>query len=297
VSSFPNALCFLLCCDDDSFSSCSIAVSVFFLSSLFHCSLLLSFLLPFVSCVWIGGGWCGWGDYSSDQYCRAVGSSVNKMASVDGPSFPPLIISVNNLLILQRLLPLLHLLPCWSTREFPLDTARCGPCCELFHILWILYCFCLMPTWSRFQYPSSYTVPVSRLVINAECCTLTIDLMHCGVRFLLCELFNYTFPLLTVHVLVRPSLRALPSIVQISSVCWGCGAYLSENLPVARCSSRKSWCACRSCARWFYRSCLVVRKAKSTRRDLIIRIMSSTFVHSGRLATLFTSCCVILKSL
>jgi len=26
--------------------------------------------------------------------------------------------------------------------------------------------------------------------------------MNCGVRFLLCEVFNYTFPLLTVHVLV-----------------------------------------------------------------------------------------------
>ena len=26
--------------------------------------------------------------------------------------------------------------------------------------------------------------------------------MHCGVRFLLCEVFNYTFPLLTVHILV-----------------------------------------------------------------------------------------------
>ena len=91
VSSVPNALCVLLFCDDDSFSSCSIAVSVLFLASLFHCSLLLSFfLLPFASCIWIGGGWCGWGDYSSDQYCRAVGSSVNKMASVDGPSFPHL---------------------------------------------------------------------------------------------------------------------------------------------------------------------------------------------------------------
>jgi len=36
-----------------------------------------------------------------------------------------------------------------------------------------------------------------------------MDLMHCGVRFLLCEVFNYTFPLLTVHVLA--SLRAVPS--------------------------------------------------------------------------------------
>ena len=43
VSSFPNALGVLLFCDDDSFSSCSIAVSVLFLASLFHCSLLLSF--------------------------------------------------------------------------------------------------------------------------------------------------------------------------------------------------------------------------------------------------------------
>jgi len=40
--SFSYALCVLLFCDDDSFSSCSIAVSVFVLSSLFHCSLLLS---------------------------------------------------------------------------------------------------------------------------------------------------------------------------------------------------------------------------------------------------------------
>jgi len=47
------------------------------------------FLLPIALCVWIGGGWCGWGDHSSDQHCRAVGSSVIKMTSVDGPSFPP----------------------------------------------------------------------------------------------------------------------------------------------------------------------------------------------------------------
>jgi len=51
----------------------------------FSIAVLPSFLLPFVLCVWIGWGWCGWG-YSSDQYCRAVGSSVNKMASVDGLS-------------------------------------------------------------------------------------------------------------------------------------------------------------------------------------------------------------------
>jgi len=67
-----------------------------------------------------------------------------------------------------------------------------------------------MPTWSRFHFPISYTVSVSRLVINAECCTLTIDLMHCGVRFLLCEVFNYTFPLLTVHVLVFELYPATP---------------------------------------------------------------------------------------
>ena len=60
---------------------------------------------------------------------------------------------------------------------------------------------------------------------------------------------------------------------------------MPENLPVPRCSSRKSWCACRSCARWFHRSCLVVRNARSSRQDLIIT--SSTVVHSGRLATLF----------
>jgi len=78
-------------------------------------------------------------------------------------------------------------------------------------------------------------------------------------------------------------------IVQISSVCWGCGAYLPEtwNLPVPRCSSRKSMCACLSCARWFHRSCFAVLNARSARRDLTIT--SSTVVHSGRLATLFTS--------
>ena len=49
-------------------------------------------------------------------------------------------------------------------------------------------------------------------------------------------------------------------------------------------SSRKSWCACRSCARWFHRSCLVVQNARSARRDLIIT--SSTVVHSAtRLST------------
>ena len=74
-------------------------------------------------------------------------------------------------------------------------------------------------------------------------------------------------------------------IVQISSVCWGCSAYLPENLPVPRCSSRKSWCACQSCARWFHRFCLVARHARSARRDLLIT--SSTVVHSGRLATLW----------
>jgi len=54
------------------------------------------------------------------------------------------------------------------------------------------------------------TVPVSWLVINAECCTLTINLMHCGVRFLLCEVFNYAFPLLAVHVLVFELYPATP---------------------------------------------------------------------------------------
>jgi len=62
-----------------------------FLSSSSHCSFASFFLASvcFMRMTWIGGGWCGWGDYSSDQYCRAVGSSVNKMASVDGPSFHP----------------------------------------------------------------------------------------------------------------------------------------------------------------------------------------------------------------
>jgi len=68
-----------------------------FLSSFFQCSLLPSFLLPFVLCVWIGGGWCGRGDYSLDQHCRAVGSSVIKMASVDGPSSPLLVTLVTML--------------------------------------------------------------------------------------------------------------------------------------------------------------------------------------------------------
>jgi len=81
---------------------------------------------------------------------------------------------------------------------------------ELVHNLRILYCFCLMPPSSRFQYPSLYTVPVSRLVINAECCTLTIHLMHCGVHFLLCEVFNYTFPLFTLHLLVFELYSATP---------------------------------------------------------------------------------------
>jgi len=82
--------------------------------------------------------------------------------------------------------------------------------CGEIHILRILCCLCLMTTWSRFQYPSSYTVPVSRLVINAECCLLTIDLIHCGVCFLFCEVFNYTFPLLIVHVLVFELYLATP---------------------------------------------------------------------------------------
>ena len=67
------------------FFSFSIAVSVLSYP-LFQWSLRPSFLLLFVLFAWIGWGWCGWGDYSSDQYCRAVGSSVNKMASVQGPS-------------------------------------------------------------------------------------------------------------------------------------------------------------------------------------------------------------------
>ena len=152
-----------------------------------------------------------------------------------------------------------------------------------------------MPTWSRFQYPSSYTLPVSRLVINTECCTLTIDLTHCGVCFLLCEVFNYIFPLLTVHVFVFDLYQQPHGIVQISSVSWGCSAYLPENLPVPRCSSWKSWCACQSCARWYHCSCFVPRNARSARRDSIIT--SSTVIHSGRLVTLFTSCGVILESL
>jgi len=64
----------------------------------------------------------------------------------------------------------------------------------------VLCCFCLMPAWSCFRYLTLYTVPLSRLVIEAQsrCCTLTIESMHRGVRFLLCEIFNNTFPLLSV---------------------------------------------------------------------------------------------------
>ena len=34
--------------------------------------------------------------------------------------------------------------------------------------------------------------------------------MHCGACFFLCEVFNYTFPLLTVHVLVFEFYPATP---------------------------------------------------------------------------------------
>jgi len=37
-----------------------------------------------------------------------------------------------------------------------------------------------------------------------------VHLMYCGVRFLLCRVFNYTFPLLTVHVLVFKLYPATP---------------------------------------------------------------------------------------
>ena len=83
---FPMLFAFLFSATT-TLSFHSQALSVSFLILFSQCSFLPSFLLPFVLCVWIGGGWCGWGDYSSDQYCRAVGCSVNKMASVDGPSF------------------------------------------------------------------------------------------------------------------------------------------------------------------------------------------------------------------
>ena len=62
------------------------------------CFILLCFL--FVLFVWIGWGWCGWGDYSADQYCRAVGSSVSKMVSVDGPSIQKRKCSIPNQLTL-----------------------------------------------------------------------------------------------------------------------------------------------------------------------------------------------------
>jgi len=64
------------------------SLSVSFLILFFPMLLTPSFLLPFVLCVriggGIGGGWCGRGDYSSDQHCRAVGSSVIKMADSSG---------------------------------------------------------------------------------------------------------------------------------------------------------------------------------------------------------------------
>ena len=56
-----------------------------------------------------------------------------------------------------------------------------------------------------------------------------------------------------------------------------------------RCSSSgKSLCVYQPYACWFYSSCFAVLNARSACRDLIIA--SSTDVHPGRLATLFTSC-------
>jgi len=193
-----------------------------------------------------------------------------------------------------------HLLPHWSTREGV--STWCGallpllwPCCELVHIFWIICCFCLMPTWSCFQYPSSYTVPVSWLVINAECCTLTIDSMHCGVRFLLCEVFNCTFSFLTMHVLVFELYPATPRhcpdrfcLLRLRCILASASMFLQQTLMhlsilrslVPPFLLRRSKCQ----PTWWF-----------ARRDLIIT--SSTVVHSRRLATLFTSCGVILKLL
>ena len=47
---------------------------------------------------------------------------------------------------------------------------------------------------------------------------LTIDLMHCGVRFLLCEVLNYAFPLLTMHVLVFELLPSNPTALSRSAL-------------------------------------------------------------------------------
>ena len=55
---------------------------------------------------------------------------------------------------------------------------------------------------------------------------------------------------------------------------------------------QENLCACRSCARWFHRSCFVGLNAISSHRDLINT--SSTIMHSRRLFNLFTPCGVIL---
>jgi len=110
--------------------------------------------------------------------------------------------------------------------------------------------------------------------------------MHCSVRFLLCEVFNYTFPLLTMHVLVLELYPATPRHCPGKFCLLRLWCTLTWKPASASMPSRKSSCACRSCARWFHRSCFVVPNAGSTRRDLIIT--SNTVVLSRRLATLFT---------
>jgi len=119
-------------------------------------------------------------------------------------------------------------------------------------------------------------------------------LLHCGVRFLLCEVFNYTVPLLTVHVLVVELYPATPRDCPDQFCLLRLRCILTWKLLLPRCSSRKSLCVCRF-TRWFHGSCFVVLNARFARRDWIIS--SSTVLHSRRLAALFTSCGMILKSL
>ena len=123
-----------------------------------------------------------------------------------------------------------------------------------------------MTTWSRLQYPSSYTLSVSWLVTNAECCTLTIDSMHCGVCSLLYEVFNYTFPLLIVHVLVFELYPATPQHCPDQFCLLRLRCILPWKLASASSSYRKSLCACLSCARWLHRSFFVVLNARSSRQ-------------------------------
>jgi len=111
--------------------------------------------------------------------------------------------------------------------------------------------------------------------------------LRCSIPLLWSEIFNYTFPLLTVHVLVFEFYPSTPRHCPDQFCLLRLYCIFTWNLPVPWCSSRKSLCACQSC--------FVVLNDRSACRDLIIT--SSTVVHSGRFATVFTSCGVVLKSL